>query len=345
MAFIVPPTFKAYIYLDTNILEDYLEKTYPLLNKCIDFLSQCPFVTLHASHYVEYELTEVRKLRLFEHMVDPYSEPNRKEQASIKANWVYKGHKYEKYKDVIKRQVMDEIDDLKFNHNISFDDNVLHDDLLNPVKELALSSTISREDSMVMTSAVFPDYNVYIKKCALISADSQFVDSIKKCNSEVKKTMDGLGTDTPVFLYAKQLRSSFFSKKLNLYKDDSSEDVESFMKKVVLDLICEMNAKTLFATTTHYTPKGKVSRYLYLKMLRKEKELKYSDGLIIVPKDLSFFKVIQIDASTYKHKGKAITIPYKWSLCPNFSVEIIKTDDETYNLVNTNGCFVFYEYF
>lgn len=71
MAFIVPPTFKAYIYLDTNILEDYLEKTYPLLNKCIDFLSQCPFVTLHASHYVEYELTEVRKLRLFEHMVDP----------------------------------------------------------------------------------------------------------------------------------------------------------------------------------------------------------------------------------------------------------------------------------
>lgn len=62
---IVDEKYRVDIYLDTNILVDYIEGTYPLLNKSIDYLCSCPFVSLRSSHYVLFEYTEVRKYRLF----------------------------------------------------------------------------------------------------------------------------------------------------------------------------------------------------------------------------------------------------------------------------------------
>ena len=41
---IVDEKYRVNIYLDTNILVDYIEGTYPLLNKSIDYLCSCPFV-------------------------------------------------------------------------------------------------------------------------------------------------------------------------------------------------------------------------------------------------------------------------------------------------------------
>lgn len=62
---IVDEKYRVNIYLDTNILVDYIEGTYPLLNKSIDYLCSCPFVSLRSSHYVLFEYTEVRKYHLF----------------------------------------------------------------------------------------------------------------------------------------------------------------------------------------------------------------------------------------------------------------------------------------
>ena len=62
---IVDEEYRVNIYLDTNILVDYIEETYPLLNESINYLSSCPFVNLRSSHYVLFEYTEVRKYNLF----------------------------------------------------------------------------------------------------------------------------------------------------------------------------------------------------------------------------------------------------------------------------------------
>lgn len=62
---IVDEEYRVNIYLDTNILVDYIEGTYPLLNQSIDYLHSCPFVNLRSSHYVLFEYTEVRKYNLF----------------------------------------------------------------------------------------------------------------------------------------------------------------------------------------------------------------------------------------------------------------------------------------
>ena len=62
---IVDEEYRVNIYLDTNILVDYIEGTYPLLNQSIDYLHSCPFVNLRSSHYVLFEYTEVLKYNLF----------------------------------------------------------------------------------------------------------------------------------------------------------------------------------------------------------------------------------------------------------------------------------------
>ena len=62
---IIPSEFRINVYLDTNILVDYIENKFPLLTKSIKYLSECPYVNLKSSHYVLFEYTEVRKFNLF----------------------------------------------------------------------------------------------------------------------------------------------------------------------------------------------------------------------------------------------------------------------------------------
>ena len=64
-ASIIPSEFRINVYLDTNILVDYIEDKFPLLTKSIKYLSECPYVNLKSSHYVLFEYTEVRKFNLF----------------------------------------------------------------------------------------------------------------------------------------------------------------------------------------------------------------------------------------------------------------------------------------
>lgn len=65
MSLVIEEKYRIPFYLDTNILVDYLDGTFPCLNQSLEYLSKCPFSELRSSHYVEYELVEVRKLILF----------------------------------------------------------------------------------------------------------------------------------------------------------------------------------------------------------------------------------------------------------------------------------------
>ncbi|WP_108823574.1 hypothetical protein [Dysgonomonas sp. Marseille-P4361] len=53
------------IFLDTNILADILDETFESLNYSINYLKESSFVTLKSSHYVIFELIEVRKREHF----------------------------------------------------------------------------------------------------------------------------------------------------------------------------------------------------------------------------------------------------------------------------------------
>jgi len=337
----VDPKYKAYIFLDTNVLENYLEKSYPLLNKSIDFLSNIPFVFLFASHYVEYELTEVRKRRLFEYYVDGhYLDPGFR--PSVKKNWIYKGKKYDDYKAKIKQQVIKEIDDLKNNHNIYFDYNVLHDGLILPVKALTLDSTISREDCMILTSAVLPNIDTFNLNSAIISSDAQFCNAVNKHHPIIDSIFNPLSAKTPILLHTRHIKESTF-QSINLENNSVDTDIEPYFTKIIIDLIIEKNKKDFIGKSTkHKIRVGAIDNILYFKLRKENDGLRTSEGLVIIAKDLSFIKIFTIDANSYKYEGGAITLPFIGRVCNKYSVMLDNVKDDIQPLLNRNGNLIFY---
>jgi len=125
---IVDEEYRVNIYLDTNILVDYIEETYPLLNESINYLSSCPFVNLRSSHYVLFEYTEVRKYNLFmskseeqqpnslKNKILSFFCKNKKDldkdalKAKIKRTWKRNGLRYETIKDEIINKIQEELE-------------------------------------------------------------------------------------------------------------------------------------------------------------------------------------------------------------------------------------------
>ena len=102
----VDEQFKINIYLDTNILVDYVESSSALLVDSLDYLAQSPFVILRSSHYVEYEMTEVRKKRLFYQKVKGMFPPKGETLGYLKQTWELDGKKYEEYREDITQTVI-----------------------------------------------------------------------------------------------------------------------------------------------------------------------------------------------------------------------------------------------
>ena len=88
----------------------------------------------------------------------------------------------EDYKDEITKLVIADFEMIQCNLGTIFDDHVLHNKLIYPTRDLCLASKISREDSMVTISCVYPKPNPdeILDFCILLSNDDQYVSSYQK---------------------------------------------------------------------------------------------------------------------------------------------------------------------
>ena len=57
----VEEKYRVNVYLDTNILLDYIENVSQSLNDSIEYLANNPFVCLRSSHYVLFEFGREQK--------------------------------------------------------------------------------------------------------------------------------------------------------------------------------------------------------------------------------------------------------------------------------------------
>ena len=180
------------VYLDTNILIDYVEGKYPLLKRSIDFLSHCPFVYLRSSHYVLFEFTEVRKSLLFWKKADPEeSRPfDNKVKSEIKSEWKYNNVEYATFKDEITNTVLAELDMFRDVLGINFEEHVLHENLVYPTSSLCLATKISREDCLVMVSCMHPDVNLKLDHCLLLTRDARYYKAVQENDAEVKEVFE-----------------------------------------------------------------------------------------------------------------------------------------------------------
>lgn len=282
----VDDIFKVDLFLDTNILVDYVLGTNPILTYSIDYLNNKRAVRLHSSHYVEFELAEVLKICFFGHSVLGHY-PNKREKSRIKSNnWIANGIDYLQKTQEVSTKVNMEMTKLKSNFNQLFDDHVLHESLIAPTRSFLLQSKVSREDCMVAVSSVFPTNNERLKFVALLSNDSQFCSSITNNGSTIDSVLSQEGLNKPLMLDAKNLSCESVKSHFNISRIQyDKQKIEKFWDKMILDLVIRKNERQYIGKTYKFGKPNTVSGECIYFKLQNARRLKDTNYLLFFTND------------------------------------------------------------
>lgn len=340
MASYVDDRYKVHIYLDTNILVDYVEQNNNGLNNSLDFLSTNPFVILRSSHYVEYELTEVRKKRLFYYKVYGTYPSKGESLANIKQTWEIDGHKYEDYREEITQEVMSNMELIEEKLRVRFDDHVLHDKLIYPTRDMCLATKVSREDCLVMVSCMFPTKDERLEFCALLSNDKQYISAIDDNKDKVLSVFKRYGINTPFCLNAKALDNGH--SLLNVEEADSKtfQDIATFWRQLLLLLIRKKHEHNYLGHTIKPGNSERSSSLVFVDIEDPNKELLDSEDLVFVSSDLSCTIEIGKDFDYWDNES-AVQLPHKNEKDTRYSLKP-KTDKDVLPLLQQKGNLVFY---
>lgn len=338
--FIVEEKYRINVYLDTNILVDYVERQYPLLNKSVDFLANCPFVNLKSSHYVLFEFTEMRKLRLFWMKAAPDdTKAFEKVKGKIRGAWEYNGKDYDEFKKDIIQQVNSDLDLIRTDLSIDFDDHVLHDELVYPTNSLCLTTKISKEDCLMMISCMYPTKDQKLDQCLLLSRDKQCHKAYRSNQIEIDAVFNQNKLNKPTLIRTQNFQIGNGGKMYNLYDEDGSIPIEDFWISLILVSLKD-KLPDLYVGKTYVHGGSEIGKKcIYFEMDGDDKVLKESDGLVFIANDLSRLVVLGKPFEFWNNK-KIEKLPYsnpddsKYSFKPQgLAPEILVKLREKGNLV------------
>lgn len=317
MTAFVEDRYKIHIYLDTNILVDYVEQNNSLLNKSLEYLSNCPFVILRSSHYVEFEFVEVRKRNEFYKCVRG-SLPAPDENMSFVKEWILDGKTYEEYKATVTNKVEEDIKKVKEQLDIDFDDHVLHEKLIEPTKDICLSTNISREDTLVMVSCVFPKPDDKLPFGVILSNDKQYKDAFDNSKDAIENTLKNKEISIPSFLSIKQLQYEN-GRIINLNVQDTNVDITLLWNWIVRQMIIKKHYDAFVGETI--VPMKKLTNCIAIS--KKENPTIYdSDGLVFIPNDLSRTIIIEKNKNYWNGGIKITQLPYTNTTDLEYNLEV-----------------------
>jgi hypothetical protein len=289
MPMVVGDKYRINIFLDTNILADILDGTFENLNHSIKFFSSSDFISLKSSHYVMYELVEVRKR---EHFLREVVRNRLQENISIsklvgrKGIWKFDNVKYEDHKDEIQNKILAEKERIANEFRIDWDHNVLHDKLLSPTLDLCLASTISREDSLVLLSCAYPNESEKESQIIFLTRDKLLNDSYNE--AELEAIFDKHGLNIPEIIktgnVACKEKYENIPQEISHYNIAHTQDeIQKFWIQKIKEIIIDKNKNSFLGYT--YVHNG--NQYVFFN-LQKRSSLNENIGLTIIGKDLDF---------------------------------------------------------
>lgn len=338
---IIEPEYRVNVYFDTNILVDYVEKTYPLLNKSIDFLAQCPFVNLRSSHYVLFEFTEVRKLRLFWAKADPAKSRTYEDvKYTIKNTWEYNGKAYDDYKEEIVSIVSTELDFIKNSLQLNFDEHVLHDGLVYPTNSLCLATKISKEDCIVMVSCMHPDKDVILDHCLLLTRDSKYFKAYSENRSDAEKVFGDNNLHPPILVRTEDLRIGRQGTQYNLYDNDGPSDIENYWIWLITSTLKTNHASQYVGTTYEHGGNETARKCVYFEMDGANRVLRESAGLYFVFSDLTQKAILSGPFEFWNYQP--VELPHTNPDDSKYSFKLEGLDPDLLHKLRENGNSVFY---
>ncbi len=304
--------FRIKFYLDTNILTYLVDKSYSGLSTTIDYFKNCAFTDLVSSNYVIFEFVGVRKR---EHYLREVITKNTSKGGDVNLNSLLKykddfdspGVKFTDVKSSIEKQVNDELKEIVNNYGIIYENNLLHNKLLAPTFEINLNSRISKEDSLVLVSSLWPEESTIEPYIFLISNDKEFVRGYSE--TDLNEIFSKYHLQSPIVEQARamQLNGKHY---LNLTSDSEDHKLTQFLPEKVKELLIDKN-KTLYLGKT--IPCGKSANFpkdVICFKLNKNTELNIGLFVTIIGKDLDFIYTTRTKIDDFWDQTPIKNYPY-----------------------------------
>jgi hypothetical protein len=313
--------FRIKFYLDTNILSYLVDNTYSGLTLMMTYLKNSEFADLVSSKYVIFEFVGIRKR---EHYLQKVLQKSTSAvgKVNISSLLKYKDRfnapevKFEDVQPDIKHAVETEVHEITDNFGIDYNTNILHDTLLFPTFEINLSSRLSREDSLVLTSAVWIDSTRKEKFVLIASNDQDFFDSYDE--NLLRPIFAKHGLTPPIVEHLKDLKLQN-STKVDLTMASDDVKLTSFLPSKLKELIIERN-KTIFLGKTIHCGNGVgfPTNVVCFNLLANT-ELRNNIYLTIIGKDLDFIYSTKLPVAGFYDQVSIENYPFQKDVATNIS--------------------------
>ena len=339
--------FTINFFVDTNILVYLVDDKYPSLTSFIKALSETPVVGLYASEYVLSEFIGVRKQEVyFQAVIDKSRQEGKTINLSefLRHNKTYeiKDYDYDSLKDVVKQKVDEEIARVTREFGISFLRNN-NNHLVGPMKEVCLSTKISKEDSLVLVSSLFREKEEIITEpVILLTNDGEFCKFANLSKDFIGSVLAEEGLLNPGVEHVNAIgRVANCKKVINL-----TQEIEDINKSVADYLIACMKMffwEYYIGNTLKVNFKNAPAHTLGIDV--KARELNNGIFIAIVSKDMDYIFCPRARADFHKGPnpiGEKF-IPKKDNSHVSFLCDTkdVAVEEEVFNRLNDNGNLVF----
>lgn len=313
--------FRIRFYLDTNILAYLIDNTYSGLTQTMDYLKKSEFADLVSSKYVIFEFVGIRKREHYLQKVIQKS-TSAAGKVNISSLLKYKDRfnapevKFEDVQVDIKLVVETELQDIINNFGIDYNANILHDTLLNPTFEINLSSRISREDSLVLTSAVWSDTTTKEEFVLIASNDQDFFDNYNTAILTPIFAKHGLTPPIVEHLRDLKLQSGI---KVDLTTPIDDVKLPTFLPDKLKELLIERNQSLFLGKTIPCGNGVNFPTNVVCFRLPENTELHNNLYLTIIGRDLDFIYSTKLSVTDFYDQTSIQNYPLLKSVTTDIS--------------------------
>lgn len=311
----VADTLRLKIALDTQILAYLVDNTYPSLTVFIKSLSENPFVDIVSSRFAIYELIGVRKLEHYLRCLVKETE-SKGGKVNFSSAIKYKNEfdspelKYIDTYEAVKKEVEDELKLIYDNFGITYENINIHNELWKPHQDLVLSTKISKEDSLLLLSSIFPDAFYKEEYLILFTNDSQFHSAfIDSKWEEIRKKLFAEHSLIQPSIHNLKKCELLDKSAINLTDTNNDADVITFANTFVFEQIQKKNDSILLGKTMNCACNAELKKQFLCFQLKNEMELVENIYISVMTKDFKLYNHSVKLSDFYCHG--AITLPYK----------------------------------
>lgn len=305
--------FRVKFYLDTNILAYLVDNTYSGLTQMMEYLKESDFVDLVSSRYVIFEFVGIRKKEHYLQKVLAKStsadgKVNLSSLLKYKDKFTTQEVKFEDVQEDIKTAVEAEVEAIANDYGIDYSTNLLHDGLLHPTFDINLSSRISKEDCLVLTSAIWSDADTKEDFILIASNDQDFYNSYDL--ERLSPVFQKHELKAPIIEYFSDVKL-IDGTKVNLTDANDDAKLESFLPEKLKELIALKNKGFFLGKTIQCGNGAGFPNNVVCFTLNSNTPLNNNIYLTIIGKDLDFIYYTKLPVSSFWNQTEITAYPFQ----------------------------------